>query len=94
KKQTREALQQGTQNLNFDLSTKFSPFQIDPFQIQRQKTFEISVIAYYQSNRNLNNLPDIEKVSDQLFDRFDSFKKAFHATANFTRPIAKVRSLT
>ncbi|MFM6073785.1 MAG: AAA family ATPase, partial [Dolichospermum sp.] len=29
-------------------------------------------------------LPDIEKVSDQLFDRFDSFKKAFHATANFT----------
>ncbi|MFM6765926.1 MAG: AAA family ATPase, partial [Dolichospermum sp.] len=33
---------------------------------------------------NLNNLPDIEKVSDQLFDRFDSFKKAFHATANFT----------
>ncbi|MFM6753484.1 MAG: AAA family ATPase, partial [Dolichospermum sp.] len=42
------------------------------------------VIAYYQSNRNLNNLPDIEKVSDQLFDRFDSFKKAFHATANFT----------
>ncbi|MFM6025844.1 MAG: AAA family ATPase, partial [Dolichospermum sp.] len=84
KKQTREALQQGTQNLNFDLSTKFSPFQIDPFQIQRQKTFEISVIAYYQSNRNLNNLPDIEKVSDQLFDRFDSFKKAFHATANFT----------
>ncbi|MFM2064780.1 MAG: replication and repair protein RecF [Cyanobacteriota bacterium] len=80
KKQTREALQQGTQNLNFDLLNKFDPF--DPFQ--RQKTSEIPVIAYYQGNRNLNNIPDIENISDQSFDRFDSFKNAFHATANFT----------
>jgi predicted ATP-binding protein involved in virulence len=48
------------------------------------KDFEISVYAYYQSNRNLTNFTHLENLSNQSFDRFDAFKNALNANANFT----------
>ncbi|WP_016949163.1 AAA family ATPase [Anabaena sp. PCC 7108] len=45
---------------------------------------ELSVIAYYKGDRNLTNLLAIDDISNLPFDRFDSLKNAFAATANFT----------
>ena len=50
----------------------------------KSEDFEISVYAYYQSNRNLTNFTHLENLSNQSFDRFDAFKNALNATSNFT----------
>ncbi|OBQ01923.1 AAA family ATPase [Anabaena sp. AL09] len=74
---TSRALQEGTKKLYSELLYNCDTLRYD-------KTSEFSVIAYYQSNRNLTNIADIENISNQSFDRFDTLKKAFNATANFT----------
>jgi predicted ATP-binding protein involved in virulence len=74
---TSRALQEGTKKLYSELLYNCDTLRYD-------KTSEFSVIAYYQSNRNLTNIADIENISNQSFDRFDTLNKAFNATANFT----------
>jgi predicted ATP-binding protein involved in virulence len=54
------------------------------YDLRNETTSEISIIAYYTGDRNLNNIGDLENISNKNFDRFDSLKDAFNATANFT----------
>ncbi|MTJ09817.1 MULTISPECIES: AAA family ATPase [unclassified Anabaena] len=75
--ESSEALQAGTQQLYLKLENQCKA-------IKNNQKSEISVIAYYQGNRNLNNIVDINSYSNQYLDRFDAFTKAFNATANFT----------
>lgn len=45
---------------------------------------QLSVIAYYKSNRHLINLAYLENIPNKSFDRFDALNNALDATANFT----------
>ena len=45
---------------------------------------ELSVIAYYQGDRNIKNISNIDVISNQSFDRLDSFKNCLNASSNFT----------
>jgi predicted ATP-binding protein involved in virulence len=71
-----ESLQEGTQQLYLELKNQCRA-------INNQNS-ELSVIVYYQGNRNLNNIPELESYSNNSFDRFDALKNCFNATANFT----------
>ncbi len=51
---------------------------------QRNKIFDLSVIAYYKGSRNLSNEINLKNITNQSFDRFDSLKNTFDAIANFT----------
>jgi len=45
---------------------------------------DLSILAYYKSNRNLSNDINLKTITNQSFDRFDSLKHSLDATANFT----------
>ncbi|MFY7884250.1 MAG: AAA family ATPase [Dolichospermum sp.] len=52
--------------------------------IKNEPKSELSIIAYYKSNRHLTNIGDLENIPNKSFDRFDALNNAFDATANFT----------
>ena len=52
--------------------------------IKNEPTSELSIIAYYKSNRHLTNIGDLENIPNKSFDRFDALNNAFDATAKFT----------
>ncbi|MBD2295444.1 AAA family ATPase [Anabaena sphaerica FACHB-251] len=52
--------------------------------LKKNPKTELSVIAYYKSNRHLINIADLENISNKSFDRFDALNNAFDATAKFT----------
>ncbi|WP_413171424.1 AAA family ATPase [Anabaena azotica] len=54
------------------------------YDLQNEATSELSIIAYYRGDRHLTNIGDLESISNKNFNRFDSLKNAFDATANFT----------
>ena len=73
KNEIGKSLQEGTQKLYAELYNV----------IHNQKVSQISVIAYYKCDRNLIDITDVKNIPDLFFNRFDAFKKAFNATANF-----------
>ena len=52
--------------------------------IKNEPKSELSIIAYYKSNRHLTNIGDLENIPNKSFDRFDALNNAFDATAKFT----------
>jgi predicted ATP-binding protein involved in virulence len=52
--------------------------------INNEPKSELSIIAYYKSNRHLTNIGDLENIPNKSFDRFDALNNAFDATGKFT----------
>ena len=52
--------------------------------IKNEPKSELSIIAYYKSNRHLTNIGDLENIPNKSFDRFDALNNAFDSTAKFT----------
>jgi predicted ATP-binding protein involved in virulence len=52
--------------------------------IKNEPKSELSIIAYYKSNRHLTNIGDLENIPNKSFDRFDALNNAFDATGKFT----------
>jgi predicted ATP-binding protein involved in virulence len=65
------------QRLSSELRGKFLSLKNNPRS-------DLSIIAYYKSNRNLSNDTNLKTIINKSFDRFDSLKNSFDATANFT----------
>ena len=68
--------QSGTKNLSVALKDKFSD-NYDP-------SCELSIIAYYKSERNATKIDETKTISNQSFDRFDALNDPFDGTSNFT----------
>lgn len=52
-------------------------------QLNQNPQSQLSIIAYYKSDRNLINIA-IENIPNKSFDRFDALNNALNATAQFT----------
>jgi predicted ATP-binding protein involved in virulence len=51
--------------------------------LKKNPQSELSIIAYYKSDRHLINISDLENIPNKSFDRFDALNNALDATANF-----------
>jgi predicted ATP-binding protein involved in virulence len=65
------------QRLSSELRSEFVSLKNNPRS-------DLSIVAYYKSNRNLSNDINLKTITNQSFDRFDSLKHSLDATANFT----------
>ena len=52
-------------------------------QLDNKKS-DLSIIAYYRGDRHLNNIDDIEDISNKYFNRFDALNNILDATSDFT----------
>jgi len=68
--------QSGTKNLSLALKDKFSH--------NYDSSCELSIIAYYKSERNATKIDETKTISNQSFDRFDALNDPFDGTSNFT----------
>lgn len=68
--------QNGTQKLSSVLKDRFLK-DYDP-------SYNLSIIAYYKSERNLTKIDEAETIFNQSFDRFDALNNSFEGTSNFT----------
>jgi predicted ATP-binding protein involved in virulence len=67
--------QSGTKNLSLALKDKFSK--------DYDSSCELSIIAYYKSERNATKIDETKTISNQSFDRFDALNDPFDGTSNF-----------
>ena len=87
-------LYNGNENINVENINSF--FVADEFRelyiaigekcntLKKNPQSELSIIAYYKSDRHLINISDLENIPNKSFDRFDAFNNSLDATANFT----------
>lgn len=69
--------QEGLEEIYFALKKKCN-------DLKNNLNSELSVIAYYKSNRHLINIAELDNIPNKSFDRFDALNNALDATANFT----------
>ncbi|MEB3309826.1 MAG: AAA family ATPase [Snowella sp.] len=68
--------QNGTKKLFSALEDKFSK--------NYNSSCELSIIAYYRSERNLTKIDEVATIFNHSFDRFDALNNSFDGTSNFT----------
>ena len=71
-------------SLQDGLKKIFSAIEKKCDHLKKNPKSELSIIAYYKSNRHLINISDLENIPNKSFDRFDAFNNSLDATANFT----------
>ena len=54
------------------------------YSAMRSRIDELSVLAYYQGNRHLNDIAYVKNISHQSLNRFNSLNHALDATSSFT----------
>ncbi|MEA5530755.1 AAA family ATPase [Dolichospermum sp. UHCC 0684] len=68
-----------------DVSSRFTwPIKHTSNNLTNKPKSELSVIAYYQGDRNIKNINNIDVISNQSFNRLDGFKNCLNASSNFT----------